>query len=319
MESAGFISILADRFSDFVNFRRLGGVEPRNQIKQLRPFDIFLYEEGFQGAWPTPEVVDGYVATTDHLHPGTRGNRLSAVRQFCRYLRQFEPECYVPARKRALERRPRRIPHIFSEEEITALLNAASNLPPSGSMRAKTYSALFGLLYTTGMRCGEAFALNIEEVDLEQNLLYVNKGKFGKSRWVPISASTSHALERYIAERSRVAPSAPNDPVFITGGGRRLYHTNTERAFHDALKACALRDTKGCQRPRVHDLRHSYACTRVLIWYREGKDVNKLLPALATYLGHVDVTSTQVYLRATAELLEEANKRFLENFRKNVL
>ena len=228
MENRGFLSVLADRFSDFVRFRRLGGVGARNQIKQLRPFDSFLHTEGFQGRWPTREVVEGYVATTEHLHPGTRGNRLSAVRQFCRYLRRFEPQCYVPERMPTLERRPPRVPHIFSEDEIKELLTTALDLPPAGSLRPKTYSTLFGLLYTTGMRCGETFALNLAEVDLDQNLLHVREGKFGKSRWVPISPSASLALQRYIEERSRVAPAAPNDPVFITGGGSRLYHTNTE-------------------------------------------------------------------------------------------
>jgi integrase len=319
MENFGFVSVLADRFSDFVTFRRLGGVEPRNQIKQIRLFDSFLYKEGFQGRWPTHKAVEGYIASTEHLHPGTRGNRVSVVRQFCRYLRQFEPECYVPERMPTLERRPPRIPYIFSDDEIRALIKAARGLRPSGCLRRKTFSTLFGLLYTTGMRCGETFALNLGEVYLDRDLLYVDKGKFGKSRWVPISPSTSLALKRYIEDRSRVAPAAPEDPVFITGGGRRLYHTNTERAFHQALTMCDLRSGQGCSRPRVHDLRHSFACRRLLTWYREGKDVNRLLPALATYLGHVKVTSTQVYLRATAELLEEANKRFLEHFRQNVL
>jgi integrase len=263
--------------------------------------------------------VERYVATTEHLHPGTRGNRLSVVRQFCRYLRQFEPDCYLPERRLSAERRPARIAHIYTEEEIRALLEAARALPPSGSLRPKTYSTLFGLFYTTGLRCGEAFALNLGDVDLGQKLLFVRKGKFGKSRWVPISPSTSAALQWYIEERRRVAPAAAEDPLFLTRGGRRLYHTNVDLAFRQALSRCGLRGGKGCPGPRLHDLRHTYACTRLVKWYREGKDVQRLLPALATYLGHVKVSSTQVYLQATAELLDEANQRFLKNFRENIL
>ena len=145
------------------------------------------------------------------------------------------------------------------------------------------------------------------------------KGKFSKSRWVPISPLTSVALQRYIEERRRVAPPAAEDPLFITQGRRRVYHTNADFAFRKVLTRCGLRGGRGCPGPRMHDLRHSYACTRLLKWYREGKDVQTLLPALATYLGHVNVSSTQVYLRATAELLEEANERFLKNVRRNVL
>ena len=126
MKNPDFLSVLADRFSDFVTFRRLGGVDARSQTQLLGSFDRFLYQEGFQGPWPTRDVVDRYVATTQHLHPGTRGNRLSVVRQFCRYLRQFEPECYVPERMLAAERRPPRIPHIYTEDEIRAIW-----LPPA--------------------------------------------------------------------------------------------------------------------------------------------------------------------------------------------
>jgi integrase len=319
MKNPDFLSVFADRFSDFVVFRRLGGVDARSQTQLLRFFDRFLYQEGFQGPWPTREVVERYVATTQHLHPGTRGNRLSVVRQFCRYLRQFEAECYVPQRILAEERRPQRIPHIYTENEIRALLKAARDLPPSGSLRPKTYTTLFGLLYTTGLRCSEAFALNLGDVDLDRNLLSIRKGKFGKSRWVPISPSTSVALQNYIRERAGVAPATAERPLFLTSTSRRVYHTNADLAFRKVLTQCGLRGGRGCPGPRMHDLRHSYACTPLRKWYRECKYAQTLLPALATYLGHVNVSSTQAYLRATAELLEEAKERFLKNFRQNVL
>jgi integrase/recombinase XerD len=319
MKNACFLSTLADRLSQYVEFQRLGGVDAGNQAELLGFFDRFLHKEGFEGRWPTRDAVERYVESTKHLHPGSRSNRLSVVRQFARYLRQFEPQAYVAPTRLPLERRPLRVPHIYSESEIKALLGASAELPPSGSLRPKTYYTFFGLLYTTGLRCGEACGLNLADVNLGQKLLYVRRGKFGKSRWVPISASSAVALERYIQERSRAASSAPEDPVFITRGGRRVYHTNADLAFRQALRRCGLRGGKGCPGPRLHDLRHSFACMRILSWYREGKDVNPLLPALATYLGHVKVTFTQRYLHATAELLAEANDRFLKNFRKNIL
>ncbi len=318
MNNPDFVSVLAPRFSDFVTFRRWGGVDPHSQIQLLRHFDRFLDQEGFQGRWPTRHVVQRYVATVQHLHPGTQANRFSPVRTFCRYLRQFEPECYVPEPMLQRQRRPSRIPHLYTEKEIKSMLQAARELAPTGSLRPKTYFTLFGLLYTTGLRCSEAFGLNLSHVDLQQNLLFIHKGKFGKSRWVPVSPSTSEVLERYLNERRRVAPAVPEDPFFLTRTGRRLYHTNVDLAFRQVLKRCGLRGGKGCPGPRLHDLRHAFACTRLLTWYRQGQDVNALLPALATFLGHVKVTSTQVYLRATAELLQEANQRFLNNFRQRI-
>jgi site-specific recombinase XerD len=319
MDYTDFLSVLAHRFSGFVNFRRSGGVDSYNQIQMLRPFDRFLDREGFRGRWPTRDVVERYMDTAKHLQPGSRANRFSVVRQFCRYLRLFEPKCFVPEQMLPRERRPSQVPHIYSKPEIKDILAGARELPPSGSLRPKTYYTLFGLLYTTGLRCGEAFALNLSDADLEQNLLFIRKGKFGKSRLVLISPSTSKVLRRYIEQRILVAPAAPEQPLFITPTGRRLYHTNVDSAFRQVLKKCGLRGGKGCPGPRLHHLRHSFACTRLLVWYREGKDVNALLPALATYLGHVKISSTQVYLRATAELLEEANHRFLDNFRQNIL
>ena len=107
--------------------------------------------------------------------------------------------------------------------------------------------------------------------------------------------------------------------LFLTRTGRRVYHTNTDLAFRQVLTRCGLRGGRGCPGPRMHDLRHTYACTRLLKWYREGKDVQTLLPALATYLGHVKFSSTQVYLQATTELLEQANERFHKNFIENIL
>lgn len=317
MKNPPFLSVLGPRFSDFLAFRGWSGAP--SQIRLLRYFDRFLHQQGFPGPWPTRHVVERYRASTPHLHPGTRANRFSLVRQFCRYLRQFEPQCYVPEPLLDRQRRPLRIPHLYTEKEIQALLQAARQLPPTGSLRPQTYTTLFGLLYTTGLRCSEAFRLNLSQVDLQQNLLFIQRGKFGKSRWVPVSPSTSAMLERYLKERRRLFPATPESPFFLTLTGRRLYHTNVDRAFRQVLKRCGLRGGKGCPGPRLHDLRHAFACTRLLNWYRQGREVNALLPALSTYLGHVKVTSTQIYLRATAELLEEAHRRFLKNFRQNIL
>jgi len=285
----------------------------------LVPFDRFVHQEGFQGPWPTRDLIQRYVVTTQRLHPGSRENRFCVLRQFCRFLRQFAPDCYLPQEELRAGRRPVRLPHLYTEAEIGAIVSAARELEPRDSLRPKTYATLFGLLYTTGLRCGEAFALNLGHLTLDRNLLYVAKGKFGKARWVPISPSTSAVLHGYIHERAQVAPTTGELPVFLTSTGRRLYHTNAHLAFRHILTRCGLRGGKGCSGPRLHDLRHSYACTRVLQWYRQGKDVQALLPALATYLGHVNLSATQVYLHATAELLEHAQERFLDNFRENVL
>ena len=314
-----FISIFSARLSDYLAFRQLGGIEPKSQRQLLGYFDRFVHQQGFQKPWPSRELIEQYLVSSQHLQPGTRTNRLSVVRQFCRYFYQFEPQCYVPESSMMHQIRPMRVAHIYTHAEIQAIVQAAWQLPPPGSLRPHTFATLFGLLYTTGLRCGEAFGLNLSDVDLEQNRLFITQGKFGKSRWVPISPSTADALRRYRHERLRIAPSLPDSPFFVIPTGHRLYHTNVNHAFRRVLKHCGLRGGKGCPGPRLHHLRHSFACTRLLLWYREDKDINALLPALATYLGHININSTQVYLRATTALLEQANHRFAVHFRHNIL
>jgi len=314
MNDRDFLSALAPRLDEFLALQRAGGRDAKSQLVLLRYLDRFLHQQHFTTPWLTREVVDEYLRSTVHLNPRTRENRWCMLRQFCRYLRQFEPQCFVPEHKPCRVPARARTAHIFSETEIQAMLRAAQALPPSGSLRAQTYFTLFGLLYTTGLRCGEAFALNVGDVDLERERLFVDRGKFGKSRWVPLSASTTRVLQRYRQERSRAAPAGAHSPFFITPTARRLYHTNVDYAFRAVLKRCGLRGGKGSPGPSLHHLRHSFACHRLLAWHRAGQDVGALLPALATYLGHVNIASTQVYLQPTAELLEEANQRFHQRF-----
>lgn len=318
MSELRFVSALSNRFSDFLAFRSVGRFDSTSDLDLLRYFDRFLDQQGFRGPWPTREVLNDYLASIGHLKPRTQANRLSLIRQFCRYLSQFEPKCFVPQDMLPMQPPRARVAHIYTEAEVQAILHAARELPPPRSLRPKTYATLFGLLYTTGLRCGEAFALNLSDVNLVDHLVFIQHGKFGKSRWVPISASTAEALEQYRKERSRAAPPTPQSPFFITRNAGRLYHTNVELAFRQVLERCGLRGGKGCPGPRLHHLRHSFACNRVLAWYREGKDINALLPVLATYLGHVNIASTQVYLHTSAELLERASERFHENVRQNI-
>ena len=146
MKKPDFRSLLANRLSDFVRLKRLGGVDPANQIELLRYFDRFLAQERFRGAGPTPELIERYLIGIKHLDPGTRDNRLSVVRQFCRYLRLFDPACYIPEPLLRRGQKPSRLPHLYADTEIRALIQAARELPPAGSLRPETYHTLFGLL-----------------------------------------------------------------------------------------------------------------------------------------------------------------------------
>lgn len=314
-----FSSALADRLSDYVSLRAVEGVNPQRQIKRLRYFDRFLCHEQFKGQWLNRDLIQRYAASMKQLHVRTRQTRFSVVRQFCRYLQQFEPLCFVPEHLLFKLRNHSRLPFIFKETEIEALLATAKTLSPQHPFRSHTYSVLFGLLYTTGLRVGEAIALNLGDISLDRQVLYVRKGKFHKARWVPLSPSACSAVEAYVEDRVRTYPTTSDAPLFVNLRNNRLWHQDIDRALRKILLHCGLRGGKGCPGPRIHDLRHTFAVHRIVEWYRKGKEVNALLPVLATYMGHVNVSSTQVYLQATTELLSEANKRFVKNFRDNIL
>jgi site-specific recombinase XerD len=200
-------------------------------------------------------------------------------------------------------------PYIYSQIEIRALLDAAAELLPPDSLRPFTYRTLLGLLYSTGIRIGEVLALNLEDFHCAEKRLYVAKGKFRKARWLPLSQSTCLALQEYADRRLRIKPRAPDSPLLLNQRSQRLRHATVNHTFRGLLDRCAIPHDQHAG-PRIHDLRHTFAVHRLLAWYRDGADVNARLPWLAIYLGHVDIHSTQVYLRATPELTEEVVRRF---------
>lgn len=176
---------------------------------------------------------------------------------------------------------------------------------------------LFGLLYSSGVRIGEAMAFDLENVCADSMRLHIRNSKFRKERWVPLSRSTWRVLQDYIRLRCRLFAPMVRSPLFVNTKGDRLRHCAVYAAFRAVLAAARIRST-GADGPRIHDFRHTFAVRRVLRWYQQGLDVNTLLPALATYMGHVDIASTQVYLQAAGELLGPVNERFHNHFRQHI-
>ena len=239
------------------------------------------------------------------------------VRQLCEYLSRSDPLAYVPEPLRTPSSQATFVPYIYSEDEVRALLAAAARLAPSGALRGPTYQTLLGLLYSTGIRIGEAMALNLADFHRDDALLYIEEGKFRKSRWVPLSPSTGEALSRYVDRRRQTKPNTPDAPLFLNQRGRRLQHCTVNQCWHDLLRKCGI-SCLAYNGPRLHDLRHSFAVHRLLAWYRDGKDINARLPWLATYMGHVNIHSTQVYLQPTVELLDQVNDRFHHYYSQHV-
>ncbi len=306
-------SCLAEPIENLINLRRLSGTDYHSQAVLLGYFDRFLCEQRITKPCITQKITDGYLNSLSHLAPRTRGNRFCVVRQLCKYLARNDPLGYVPESLKSIPYKGSHHPYIYTLSEIQALMEAASKLPPENCLRPHTYQTLPGHLYSTGIRIGEALALNLEHFHCTDRRLYIAEGKFRKARWVALSISTCRALDQYLIRRSKIRPCTCESPLFINGRSRRLHKCIVNQTFHRLRRQCEIPYSKHTG-PRIHDLRHTFAVHRLLAWYRDGQDVNARLPWLSTYMGHVDVHSTQVYLQATAELIEQVNRRFHKHY-----
>ncbi|MEA3275150.1 MAG: tyrosine-type recombinase/integrase, partial [Pseudomonadota bacterium] len=300
-------SFLAEPIQRFIDLRRLSGTDYHSQTLLLGAFDRFVAEQVLDEPRVTRQLVDAYQQGLSALAPRTRANRMCVVRQLCRYLAARDRLVYVPEPVRAVPSLGAHCPYIYSREEIQALLAAAAALPLPDSLRPYTVRTLLGLLYSTGLRIGEALALNLADFHPPQQRLFIAAGKFRKARWIPLAPSVCHALANYIQRRLQLTPLGPQAPLFINLRGHRLHHCSINRDFHRLLAQCGIARGEHTG-ARLHDLRHTFAVNRLLAWYREECDVNARLPALATYMGHVSIASTQLYLHPTAELLAQVEQ-----------
>jgi integrase len=232
--------------------------------------------------------------------------RLSAVRGFAAYLQAIDPACEVPPNLFSARLR-RATPYIYSERQLADLLAATDIL--STPHRAATYRTLIALLAVTGMRIGEAIALDNSDVDFEAELLLIRDTKFGKTRELALHPSTAAALRRYRRRRDRPRHPGGSEAVFVSVRGSRLHYRSVQWGFKRLLEEAGVTARSAECRPRLHDLRHTFAVATLLDGYREGGDVESRLAALSTYLGHIEPAHTYWYLSAAPELMELAAQR----------
>jgi site-specific recombinase XerD len=206
-------------------------------------------------------------------------------------------------------------PHIYSRDELRRLFDIDAMLVSrrrAVQLDAATFRTLLVLLYGSGLRVGEAIRLTLADVDLPGAVLTISGTKFYKSRLVPIGPDLTHVLKTYMPLRTiRSLPQGQGSFFLANRDGTPLASSTIQSAFDNLRRIAGIHGAKGArQSPRLHDLRHSFAVHRMTDWYREGADVQRLLPVLSTYLGHTDLAGTQVYLSMTPELLQQASSRF---------
>ena len=246
--------------------------------------------------------------------PATWARRLRLLCPFTRWLQQFEPATEVPDESIFGPIPGRVTPHIYRDDELVALLESAGRIGPARSPRGLVMQTLFGLLACTGMRISEALALVDADVELKSGVLTIRQSKFGKSRLVPLHMTATAALQRYRRERDRSVRASPQTPLFIGSRGQRLGQPlgdHQVRLIFDQLRRQLGWVGRGAHgMPRVHDMRHSMAARRLLLWHQQGVDLDQRMLALSTYLGHAKVSSTYWYVTAVPELMAIVGQRF---------
>ena len=287
--------------------RRAMGVMLGTAGRQLRRFARWADARGHRGPLTTELVVHWAQDTPTVTRVGT-ARRLNCVRTFARWLIAIKPRTEVPPAGilgPSYERKP---PHVLTEREVSTLMRSAAQLRPRGGLRPQTLRTIIGLLASTGLRPQEALSLDRGDVDLDAGHLVVRETKFHKSRLVPIHETTRRALRSY-ARRRDLAVARPRVRLFfLFEDGTGVTSHKFKWAFRQIRRALPARLVGRALRP--YDLRHTFACRRLLTWHEDRGDVQAALPALSTYLGHACVTNTYWYLTGVPELFAACGERF---------
>jgi len=292
------MSNLRQTVNDYLEIRRSLGYKLVQTGRLLNDFVTYLEDSG--SSFIKEKVVLEWASNPANITPYTQACRLAAVRLFARYVYALDPRTEVPRKGLIPFRQNRNAPYFYSDEEVKALMRAALELP--GLLMPYTYANLIGLLAVTGMRVGEAIALDRADLNERERLLVIRNAKFGKTREVHLHATTLHALKKYARKRDQVFALSGSTSFFVSSAGTRLHRQNVSVIFVRLLEKAGLASEPRC-RPRIHDLRHSFAINTLMGWYKAGLDVESRLPLLSTYLGHVSPSSTYWYLTAVPELV----------------
>ena len=305
------MTTLRQAVQEYLSMRRALGFKLKDVGKGLLDFVLFM--EKHRASYITSTLALAWAQQPQNVQPAYSAQRLSYVRVFARHRSATDSRTQIPP-PGLLPFQPKRArPYLYSDEEIERLMRAALKMPcryERGELRPWVYYCLFGLLSVSGLRLGEARNLELQDVDLKTGVLTIRGAKFGKTRLVPLHASTCQALRNYITRRNRHWAGRPvSSFLFVSSWGNRLDGGDIHRTFYALSRQIGLRRPSDKRGPRLHDLRHRFATNTLVHWYRSNQDPERRLPILSAYLGHVHVADTQWYLNGSPELMREAMRR----------
>jgi integrase len=301
--------ILITRIEEYLAFRRSLGYRMTNHEATLRCFARFVSFRRYRGVLKR-DWVEAFADAPQKAIPAYRRSRHTIVRDFARYWAARDPRVGVPAPREPRVGYRRQEPYIYAEKEVQLLMKAARRSRPNRLFGGETYATVIGLMAATGLRTGEAVYLQKEDVNLEQSLLHIRHGKNQRLRLVPIHDTTVRALQAYARQRDARFPLPKSNHFFLNGCGRPVSTMSVDENFARTRQRAGIYVATGRRQPRAYDLRHTFACNRLLSWLRKGRDVSRSIHYLATYLGHEHIRYTYWYLTAVPALLELVGKTF---------
>jgi len=308
------MSTLRHALDDYLALRQAMGFKLSEARTLLPQFIDFLDQQG--QTFITTDWAVRWATQPRHVQPAQWARRLCCVRGFARYHSAIDARTEILPTGLLPYRPQRRSPYLYSDAEITQLLEAAGRLPSATGLRAHTYTTVFGLLVVTGMRISELVGLDNDDIDLKDGFLTIRHSKFRKSRCLPLHLTTQKALRGYVEARNRVYPIPKSPSFFVSEHGMRLPSCTVRATFVRLSRQIGMRGPSDSHGPRLHDFRHRFAIQTLLRWYQQDVDVERHLPELSTYLGHVKVSDTYWYLSAIPELLSLATERLEQAHRR---
>lgn len=301
-------SALGAHVDDYLRLRRALGFKLKEDGHLLGQFTAYIEAAG--ATTLSSELAIGWARLPEGVHPNQWAKRLRVVRGFAGYLQTIDPATEIPPPDVFPVRRQRATPYLFSERDICRLLQEARRL--SRPLRAASYEALFGLLAVSGMRVGEAIALERDDVDLKTGLITIHTAKHDRGRLVPLHPTATEALRRYASDRDRLCPRVRSRAFFLSSAGTAVHHSCLGTTFRQITTRIGVRTE--AVHPRIHDLRHRFAVQTLIDWQRSGVKIDEHIATLSTYLGHVSPADTYWYLSASPELMALTAERLHDRF-----
>jgi site-specific recombinase XerD len=305
---------LTRQIEEYISYKQSLGYKIKIESQELRRFAAFTRSIGYAGSL-TSELAMRWSSLNSDYSRLYMARRLETIHTFAKFISSFDPDAQIPQTGVFGKSHCRISPYIYSDEEISLLMNEAGKLFSPDGIRSYTVSTAIGLLRSTGIRVSELTSLKIADVRLNDGYLFISNSKFKKDRMVPLHPTVTKNLTdyRFFIEQ-KLGQRGNMDYFFVSSYGHRFNTRAFEYAFQlirPILSACDTREQRVLTRNyRLYDIRHTFACETIRNWLESGEDVNQKLYILSTYIGHVKPEDTYWYLSATPELLAIACRRF---------